>query len=270
MRSIDATSPLVEIYKSWQGFVWQYASTNLTFETDRFPAFIGIARIYDGLLNDNFIAGMWEGDLVRSLLWELDEKAKGIPLVQIAPSWSWASLPFAHSSPYVGSPIDGLCFQVLSTIPNFESDLRTTTFEKSSVRGLAVRGPLRRISGELDDLPRWKDFATIVNTQRDMEDASVFSGQDTAGQEWRWEAHSHILPLWKREWWDGQIIVNGLLLQRARSSQLQDGYRRLGTFGFISLSEELCDKYLGLAKKSGSFEPSVDFAECGLQEFVLL
>ena len=176
LRSIHATSSLAEIYKAWQGFVWQYASTNLSFETDRFPAFIGIARIYDGLLNDNFVAGLWEGDLVRSLLWELYEKARRIPPVQIAPSWSWAALPLAHYSPSIGSPMNGIHFEVLSKIPNLKSDLGTTTFEKSSVQGLAMKGPLRRISGKLDDLPHWKDFATIVNTQNDMEDASVFSG----------------------------------------------------------------------------------------------
>lgn len=270
IRSINATSLPVDIYDAWQGFVWHYASTNLTFETDRFPAIIGIARIYDGFLHDNFLAGLWEGDLVRSLLWELDTKARRIQSAQIAPSWSWASLSLGHYSPFEGSPINGISFQALSDIPNFQSDLHTTTFEKSGVRGLAIKGPLRRISGKLDDLPRWKECATIVNTQQDMDDASSPPGQDTAGQEWRWKDHTHILPLWKREWFDRQVIVNGLLLQQGPEAKLGNTFRRLGTVKFIFHSDKSCDKYLGLVKENGNYKPSIDFEECGLQDLVLI
>lgn len=272
IRSINATSSPAEIYNAWRGFVSHYVSTDLTFETDRFPAIIGIARIYDNLLDDNFIAGLWQGDLVRSLLWEPHKKARKIPVAQIAPSWSWASLPLRgrHHSPPVGSPINGIRFKILSDIPNFKSDLHTTTFEKSSVRGLAMTGPLRRISGKLDDLPHWKEFATIVEANRDTDDDSFFSGQDTAGQEWRWKDHTHILPLWKRKWSDRDFIVNGLLLQQAPAAELRDTFRRLGIVRFIFHCDESCDNYLGLVKENGNYKPSVDFEECGLQDFVLI
>lgn len=269
IRSIGATSSPAEIYHAWRGFVSHYASTDLTFETDRFPAIVGIARIYDGLLDDNFVSGMWEGDLVRSMLWEPHEKARKILSARIAPSWSWASLPLRHHYPNVGSPINGIRFKILSDIPNFKSDLHNTTFEQSSVKGLALTGPLRRISVKLDDLPNWKEFATIMEANRDTDDHSFFSGQDTAGQEWRWEDYTHILPLWKRKWSDREFIINGLLLQQAPEAKLGGTFRRLGTVRLIFHSDESCDKYLGLVKENGDYKPSVDFEECGLQDFVL-
>lgn len=273
IRLINANSSLEEVYESWHDFVRHYATTKLTFETDRFPAVIGIARIYaDALHDDNFIAGMWEGDLVRSLAWSGDEKAGRISSVQIAPSWSWASLSSSYGLDYIGSPIDGISFKVLSKLPNFESDLQTTTFEKSSVRGLAMTGPLRRLSVKLDDLPHWREFATRVYSEYDVQDASVFSGQDIAGQEWRWEDHTHILPLWKKEFSDSdpELTVFGLLLQQVPAAEPQDTFRRLGTVSFHFPCEKVCDEYLGLEKENGIYKSSVDFEECGLQDFVLI
>lgn len=273
IRLLNAESSLGEIYDSWHDFVRHYATTMLTFETDRFPAVVGIARIYAGALHDdNFIAGMWEGDLVRSLAWSTDKKARRIPSVQIAPSWSWASLSSSYSLAYIGSPINGICFKVSSTIPNFQSDLQAMTFEKSSVRGLAMTGPLRRLAVKLNDLPRWREFATRVYSEYDVEDASNFSEQDVSGQEWRWEDHTHILPLWKKEFSDGdpELTVFGLLLQQVPAAELQDTFRRIGTVSLDFRCEESCDEYLGLVRENGSYKPSVDFEECGLQDFVLI
>lgn len=272
VRSISATSSLGAIYDSWHKFVEHYATTKLTCETDRFPALIGIARIYGALLNDSFVAGLWKGDLVRSLLWTSlwGKKATKIPAAHyVAPSWSWASLCSFPHVPEWGSPISGVCFQVLWEVPNFQSDLQTTTFQRSRVRGLAMTGPLRRLSSELDDLPHWREFASWLTTKYDVEDASHFSGQDIAGQEWRWDGHTHILPLWKDRPL-GRPGVKGLLLQQVPAAELRDSFRRLGTVKINFRSEESCDKYLGLVKENGVYKPSVDFEECGLQEFILV
>lgn len=273
VRSISAGSSLDDIYESWHNFVKHYATTKLTFETDRFPALIGIARVYGTLLNDNFIAGMWEGDLLRSLLWTnlWGEKAGRMrPAHSIAPSWSWASLCSVPVVPLRGSPISGVCFQVLSKVPNFRSDLQTATFQRSKVRGLAMTAPLRRLSSHLYDLPRWEEFARLFTTEYDVEDASHISEQDIVGQEWRWDGHTHILPLWKAGRANGTIEIRGLLLQEASAAELQDSFRRLGTVEIHFHSEESCEKYLGLVKENGVYKPSVDFEECGLQEIILI
>lgn len=216
---------------------------------------------------------MWEGDLVRSLLWKplWRGKATSIPAAHyIAPSWSWASLCSVLCVSRWGSPISGVCFQVLWEVPNFKSDLQTATFQRSKVRGLAMTAPLRRPSSKLDDLPRWREFASWFTTKYNVEDASNFSGQDITGQEWRWDGHMHILLLWKENWLGGMLRVRGLLLQQAPAAELRDSFRRLGTVDVVFHTEELCDKYFGLVKENGVYSPGVDFEESGLQEFILV
>ncbi|KAF9871987.1 hypothetical protein CkaCkLH20_10619 [Colletotrichum karsti] len=70
-----------EVYDFWTEFISIYVKTHLTFEKDRFPAMIGIAKIVGEILNDNFIAGFWEGDLVRSLVWQMDRVASVSPFL---------------------------------------------------------------------------------------------------------------------------------------------------------------------------------------------
>lgn len=265
VRSIDATSSFDEISKSWQGFAGRYASTNLTYETDRFPAVIGIARIYAALLDDKFIAGMWERDLVRELVWEPLKKAKRIPSAHtIAPSWSWASLSLAHLTPPRATPINEVRFQVLWEVPDFESDLQATTFDKSSVRGLAMTGPLRRLSVNILDLPYWRESARLW-IKYDVEDAPLFSGQNTAGQEWRWKDPTHVVLLSR----DTESTF-GLLLQQVPGAEPEDTFRRLGMVEFCLFPHDECDKYIGLVKENGIYKPSVVFEECGFQDFVLI
>lgn len=276
VRSISATSSLNDIYESWHNFVEHYATTKLTFGTDRFPALIGIARIYGALLNDNFVAGLWQGDLVRSLLWATSwgEKVTKIPAAHyIAPSWSWASLCSFPNFPHSGSPIRGVYFQVLWEVPNIESDLQSATFQRSRVQGLAMTGPLRRLSSKLGDLPGW-EYVPSLSTRYDVEDASDFSEQDVTGQEWRWDGHTHILFLWK-EYSDSSdaVTARGLLLQQVPAAELRNSFRRLGTADMVFCSYDSnkdCDDYLGLVKENGVYKPSDGFEECGLQEFILV
>lgn len=270
VRSINQEISRNQIYYAWHRFVMHYAATDLTFETDRFPAVVGIARIFSSLLHDNFIAGMWERDLTRSLVWSPHGRRARLPKALIAPSWSWAPLALAYDLRDAGCPFDGICFRVLSDDPNFKSDLQSTTFGKSSVRGLAVTGPLRQVAGRLDGLPHWKQFAVNVETYRDVEAQSLYLREDVAGQEWRWEGYTHIFPLWKEHFIDDAIMVSGLLLQRAPAVELQDTFRRIGLFQIVFHSVVTCDRYLGLMKGNGIYQSSIDFEECGLQKFVLI
>lgn len=270
-RSVDQKNSIDHIYSAWHAFVAHYAATDLTYDTDRFPAVIGIANIYNTLLEDNLIAGMWEGDLLRSLLWQPKRKANKLPSARIAPSWSWAPLAVAHIYPPPGFPITGICFRVLWENPDFHSDLQNKACEKSSVRGLAVTGPLRRLSVRLEDLPYWSRFATRGQIRLDVEDASHFSGQDIAGHEWRWEDHTHFLPLWKcYASSDTEIWAIALLLQQAPIVERQGTFRRLGIVELEFPSEKLCDRYLGLVKENGRYQSSVGFGDYGLQEFAIV
>lgn len=90
----------------WHNVVCAYTGLSLTYPSDRLPALSGLAhRIYDikGDLSSQsgYLAGIWQRDLIPSLLWHLDPSpdyhrgnAPGpvtSPHKYMAPSWSWAS-----------------------------------------------------------------------------------------------------------------------------------------------------------------------------------
>lgn len=80
--------------QEWQLIAQQYNNTQLTFEKDRLPALAGAARRYAELLGGwTYLAGLWEEDLVFGLIWQKSAWREPRPLEQVAPTWSWLSLP---------------------------------------------------------------------------------------------------------------------------------------------------------------------------------
>lgn len=100
------------IYDSWFRVVEDYSQRDLTFPNDRFPAISGLAQEVEALTGDRYLAGLWEKDFLRGLVWKTvpdNRSATFGPefllsaqnLLDIihptpkptyaAPSWSWAS-----------------------------------------------------------------------------------------------------------------------------------------------------------------------------------
>ncbi|KIJ46088.1 hypothetical protein M422DRAFT_165674, partial [Sphaerobolus stellatus SS14] len=82
----------------WRTVVQDYTLLDLFKELDRLPGLSGLAYRFAEYFpkNERYLAGLWESDLARDLLWESGgsmqmsgptrEKVPGVP------SWSWASL----------------------------------------------------------------------------------------------------------------------------------------------------------------------------------
>ncbi|CAG9941488.1 unnamed protein product [Clonostachys rosea f. rosea IK726] len=74
----------------WMDVMCQYSETKLTYASDRLPALSGIAARQHEITGDKYLAGLWQKELVPSLLWfsldntEMNERG--------APSWTWASI----------------------------------------------------------------------------------------------------------------------------------------------------------------------------------
>ena len=93
------TSDTSSYYRgTWDSMLMQYSVTSLTKEEDKLIAISGIAKRMQGLLNDDYLAGLWRKDLPIQLLWTVAcfEPANFMPLprprIYRAPSWSWASV----------------------------------------------------------------------------------------------------------------------------------------------------------------------------------
>ncbi|KAH9474381.1 hypothetical protein JR316_0012839 [Psilocybe cubensis] len=86
------------LYGLWRTIVEDMTLLDLTYESDRLPALAGLASRFAKYLpkNERYLAGLWEGDFVRDLLWESGGGTQTAGPTRkrntTAPSWSWASL----------------------------------------------------------------------------------------------------------------------------------------------------------------------------------
>jgi len=92
---------------SWYAAVEGYSARLLTLPSDRLPGIAGIAERYheyDGLLFDDYLAGIWQSTLPGALLWRARryEVARAESKVRnnLAPTWSWASVNGPVEYPY--------------------------------------------------------------------------------------------------------------------------------------------------------------------------
>ncbi|PVH93011.1 hypothetical protein DM02DRAFT_542377, partial [Periconia macrospinosa] len=54
---------------TWRNIVHEFTKRDLTVLTDRLPAIAGLASAMQHQLNSDYLAGLWECDLARQLLW---------------------------------------------------------------------------------------------------------------------------------------------------------------------------------------------------------
>jgi hypothetical protein len=93
--------PATRLYDIWLRIVYRYGYRSVTLQKDRLPAISGLAHIVWETLGDQYLAGIWKGDIIRGLGWRNEGRlaSRGRQnhiqdLRQrdyIAPTWSWAS-----------------------------------------------------------------------------------------------------------------------------------------------------------------------------------
>lgn len=86
-------------FDDWFRVVERYSGLRLTRESDRLVALIGVATAFQSFLKCGYMAGLWQDDLARGLLWDVrryyDKRSQRRPhrsREPFTPSWSWASL----------------------------------------------------------------------------------------------------------------------------------------------------------------------------------
>jgi hypothetical protein len=88
------STELIELYNAWYDLVLLYGKCHLSKEADIFPAISGIATAIARAIEDRYLAGLWDHDLHRGLLWTAPDSTKSKTDFRHyrAPSWSWATL----------------------------------------------------------------------------------------------------------------------------------------------------------------------------------
>jgi hypothetical protein len=98
-RPMLSSSESFKAYQLWTKIVIAFSRGALTVKEDKLPALAGIAQRMAGLLEDQYLAGVWRRFLVDELCWSATSQTSGVlqmqpfrPTQYRAPSWSWTSL----------------------------------------------------------------------------------------------------------------------------------------------------------------------------------
>lgn len=105
----------------WCGVVEAYCRRDLSWMRDKLPALSGVAREVFQIIDEakpetttvmpplRYLAGLWEFELYRGLLWRRGMGGEYVDLVEYrAPSWSWASIEGEIFTYKWGQPIGSL------------------------------------------------------------------------------------------------------------------------------------------------------------------
>jgi hypothetical protein len=103
-NSLDIkTLDMQTTFDYWIEIVEEYSRLRLTRESDRLPALIGVATTFQRRLETGYLAGIWQTDIARGLLWDVTRYASADPESEAlrqrrphVPSWSWASLELSN------------------------------------------------------------------------------------------------------------------------------------------------------------------------------
>jgi hypothetical protein len=79
------------LYGVWDSICMEYSRRLLTRHSDKEIALSGIAKYFKSLLSEEYIAGLWQGDMIPGLLWFTETSSDLQIFKDIVPSWSWLS-----------------------------------------------------------------------------------------------------------------------------------------------------------------------------------
>ena len=110
-----------ELMRCWHSLVEEYSRLHLTHETDIFPAFSGVTKLFRDAFQSTNLAGLWRKSLLTDLLWHVVERKDssseslhsrytwGRPRSWRAPTWSWASVSSAVKFIDTSGGLDACC-----------------------------------------------------------------------------------------------------------------------------------------------------------------
>ncbi|KAK4118794.1 HET-domain-containing protein [Parathielavia appendiculata] len=240
-----------ELLETWRRMVEDYTKRKLAFSTDRMPAIAGIAREMARLTGMEYLAGLWNENMLQDLMWyaKTQEWMMRPPHTleyPLAPTWSWAA---------VEAPI--LCDAVTGDATPLAKVLRCqvheiqgkSTYDVIAGGELEIQGPFMELKKEdVVELLRKQNLAPAPPLSNDVQEWYRQMLDDMATRPDRDkrvsidDVEAHLpervfgLMLFERDWtsnrWDGsrpkvvETCYFGLLLQKVHGGR----YERIGSF----------------------------------------
>lgn len=139
----------------WQRVVQSYSRSRLTFSSDKLVALSGLAKGFTKVLQNVYVAGLWQSNLASQLVWHVNSaNAKAetgcsrLESIYRAPSWSWASIDEPVSIPHPSSR------RILATVQSFT--LNYATEDNTSL----LKGGSLVLEGCLGELEMWREVTS--------------------------------------------------------------------------------------------------------------
>jgi len=79
-------------FNLWRNLVEKYSRCDLTYPSDKLLAIAGVAKLFQGVTNDKYVAGIWSSHVLTMMDWRVYDPRPRQSSEYRAPSWSWASV----------------------------------------------------------------------------------------------------------------------------------------------------------------------------------
>jgi hypothetical protein len=165
--------PPEEVRFRWWWLIKYLGGCRLTRSSDKLPSLAGIARRFEEILKDRYIAGLWESTLMQDLLWMAPPSTNlgSWPPKYRAPSWSWTCID--DTQPPLHYLYGGETF---AAILNHHVEVQgENPWGEVSNGWIKIRAPLIQVFLNKDSPTGWTkgNFNFITADQRSLESSSL-------------------------------------------------------------------------------------------------
>ncbi|KAH8627380.1 hypothetical protein IG631_17148 [Alternaria alternata] len=230
----------------WNTVLHNYNRRRLTHFSDKLPALSGLARTYQDITGDTYLAGHWRSTLLQSLIWQ----ATGYPTVPItyrAPSWSWVAVDGSFGMFSPGMYFDKGEWVDLAIIHDAWTKLKNeeNPFGEVMDGQLDISAPLKRLfpfASEDEEGVEWPKNYKVAKVR--TKDASVdsrgynhliFDSADHAERAkgrvlWVAVLLKHVRAEENKGVWESSLSYHGIVVAEVKGRQ--NVYERLGKIPF--------------------------------------
>jgi hypothetical protein len=146
----------------WYDILVDYYGRKLTKSSDKLPALSGIARAFETMTKDRYVAGLWRSNMIEGLLWQAmgsERRATSRPSQYRAPTWSWASIDGPFGYPGLGKDIfDSTMTQIdVGTVLDCHVELQgENPYGEVKAGSVILKAPLEPLVPSTEKEPDWE------------------------------------------------------------------------------------------------------------------